>query len=89
MIFLFFLQRAGAFDSENEYDEMKKNLKPENCSNLSSPPREFAYTQYYNAESIDIINALYAADFDQFGYDKIDSSTHDTKKLKGYFVMGE
>lgn len=83
--FMDFMIRNGAFENEEESNTFYKSLKPQNCSNLSNPPEKYAYTQYYSGQSIEIINDLFKDEFDTFGYEKIDSSTHDTDKLQGYF----
>ena len=80
-----FMRRMGALETDRECDEFVNQLKPQNCSNLVSPPKPYAYTQYYNSESIQLINDLYDGDFEAFGYEKVDTKYHDTKKLKGYF----
>ena len=83
--FISFMIRNGAFANDAEYDEFKSCMKPANCSNLSSPPNPHGYVNRFSAESISIINELYAQDFDTFGYTQVDPTHHDTQKLKGYF----
>eukprot|EP01083_Nonionella_stella_P318995 1168587_1 len=85
-----FMLRVGAFEDDNEYNQFIRHLKPENCSNHNAPPKSGAYTQYYSAKSIEIVNDLYGDDFERFGYTMIDPETHDTKKLlKGVFWRAE
>lgn len=83
--FAAFMRRMGVLETDDEYDEFVNRLQPQNCSNLISPPKPYAYAQHYDSNSISIINELYDEDFKAFEYDKIDSENHDIKKLKGYF----
>jgi hypothetical protein len=69
----------------SEVNAFSAQLKAENCSNLNAPPKAYSHSQYYNSNSIRIINQLYGKDFEYYGYHKIDPDMHEAKNRKTYF----